>query len=715
MEFLKIWEVLSRRKKVFIIAFSVFFSSVAIGTNLITPSYKASAKLYINETSNILPSILSSVGLKGISVREKGRSGSLSKEKLYQTDIELVKIEPLLGKLISSLNLKGWRGKAMRPDKLVESGIMHKLKCKILPRPYIKVDQYEDADMIEIVSYSSNSYEAANMSNKLAKLYIRDRLKSSRKMFRTARSFIESQIQKVKDEYYDSLSALNEFKIKEKTVDLGAETTNLLDKIASLKSNYEDNEKVILESIKKIERSKEKLKAVEKFRKESEQFSKSDSVISLQTKLNDLLVSLSQKSVDFTKEHPGYKQIEKQVETVRELIKNEAEKAFDSETISIDPGYDYLLKNTITAYIDHEVAVTKKGLIQTYLNEYQNELLKIPKKNAESSKLELALSVKKNMYQSLLEYLNQVGIMESINLSNIKLVQAASVPYKIYFPQKKLNYMIGLFLGLFWGLIVTFFFEYIDNTIKTPEDVKKIKSLSLLGTIPKSKYLQKLNTISNLVPDSAIIEAYRTIKNNIRYASVNKPTKTLLLTSSIDCEGKSCTASNISITYCMEDKRVLLVDLNLRKPSIHKFFNIPNNKGITNTLSEGLPLEDVIVHTGIKGLDLLLSGPIPVNPSKLVESQGIKDSISKLRNLYDMIIIDTPSVIAVNDAITIGAVTDGVLYIVESGKTTFAMVEHVKELFAKAGLQTMGMVLNKFKPYEASYYRYYYNRSFLKR
>ena len=157
----------------------------------------------------------------------------------------------------------------MRPDKLIESGIMHKLKCKILPRPYIKVDQYEDADMIEIVSYSSNSYEAANMSNKLAKLYILDRLKSSRKIFRTARSFIESQIQKVKDEYYDSLSALNEFKIKEKTVDLGAETTNLLDKIVGLKSNYEDNEKVILESIKKIERSKEKLKAVEKFRKES--------------------------------------------------------------------------------------------------------------------------------------------------------------------------------------------------------------------------------------------------------------------------------------------------------------------------------------------------------------------------------------------------------------------------------------------------------------
>ena len=136
------------------------------------------------------------MGLKGISVREKGRSGSLSKEKLYQTDIELVKIEPLLEKLISSLNLKGWRGKAMRPDKLIESGIMHKLKCKILPRPYIKVDQYEDADMIEIVSYSSNSYEAANMSNKLAKLYILDRLKSSEKYSELPGSFIESQIQR---------------------------------------------------------------------------------------------------------------------------------------------------------------------------------------------------------------------------------------------------------------------------------------------------------------------------------------------------------------------------------------------------------------------------------------------------------------------------------------------------------------------------------------
>src|SRR3990167_412217 len=697
MEFLKIYEVLLRRKHIFICIFLGFLGIVAIGTHIITPSYKAKAKLHIDETSNVLPSLLSGLGLRGISVREKTRSGSLSREKFYQTDIELVKIRPLLENLISSLNIKDKRGKTMKPDKLIESSFIYKLKNKLSPRPYIIVDQYEDAYMLEIVSYSPNPSEAAAMSNELAKLYVEYMLNSIREKFKNARIFIEGQIQKVKEDYCNSLSSLNEFKTREKTVDLGQETTNMIDKIATLKSNYEDNERAILEAKRKIKKSEEKMKVVNIFRKESEQYSRSDSIKSLQTKLNDLVISIAQKGIDFTKEHPEHKQLEKQIETIRELIKREADIVFDSQTHSIDPNHDFLSKNIITAYIDYELAVAKRKLLRKYLNRYQNELLGLPIKNTENSKLELALSVNKNTYQNLLEYLNQVGIAESITLSNVKLIETASLPYKVYFPKKRLNYVVGIFLGFFIALIITFYIEYIDNTIKTPEDIKKILPLTLLGTIPRTKYLQKLSTISNLAPNSNIVEAYRTIKNSIRFTCADRQPKMLSITSSTDSEGKSSIAANISITYCMAEKKVILVDLNLRRPSIHRFFNIPNINGITNILSGDLPLDEVTIHTNIRGLDLILAGPITTNPGRLIESQGLKDIISKLKIMYDMVIVDTSPIVAVNDALIVGTIADGVLYIIEAGKTTLSMIEHVKELVTKANLNLIGVVLNKLK------------------
>jgi len=709
MEFLKIWEILSRRKWIFISAFSAFFSIVVLVTLLITPVYKAKAKLII-EASDTISSLLSSLGTRG--VRVGGMIPTRSTDDEYKTDIALAKIRTLMEKLISSLNLKDRHGKAVKPDKLVDSGLMSKLKYKVLPQPYLEVAQYKDADIIEIVSYSRDPSEAANMSNKLAMLYIEDRLERTRKEYMSAKIFIKDQIQKVKEEYYVSLSALSDFKISKKTVNVDAETQNLINKIATLKSDYEENEKTILESRRKIVDSNKNLKVMEKFRKESKELTRSDALKSLQTKLNDYLIEIAQKSVEHTKEHPDFKILEKEIETAKELIKNEKTIALNSISVSINPIYDELSKKLVDAHIDKNVAVAKRRLLQKYINAYQDELLNMPLKQIENSKLELALLVNKDMYQNLLEYMLYVSVAESMTLSNIRLVETAAVPGKPNFPKKSLNIIVGIFLGMFWGLVLSLFIEYIDNTIKTPEDLKHIKSLNFLGIIPKAKILSDMNIIAKLNPTLPVVEAYRTIRNSIRYASVDKPIKTMAITSTMESEGKSSAASNISITYSMEHKKIILVDLDLRRPSIHKFFNILNTSGITSVLAAGLPLEEAIVHTGVSGLYVLPSGPIPSDPSSLVESHKLKEIINKLKETYDMVIIDTPPVMAVNDAVTIGAITDGLLYIIESGRATFSMVDHVKELFTKANLNIIGVVLNKFKAYETGYYHYYYNQSY---
>jgi capsular exopolysaccharide synthesis family protein len=211
------------------------------------------------------------------------------------------------------------------------------------------------------------------------------------------------------------------------------------------------------------------------------------------------------------------------------------------------------------------------------------------------------------------------------------------------------------------------------------------------------------------------VEAYRTIRNSIRYASVDKPIKSLVITSSIEFEGKSSAASNIAINFSMEDKKVILIDFDLRRPTLHKYFHISNNKGVTNVLAEGLQLKEAIRQTNVNGLALLPSGPVPPDPGRLVESQKVKEIIDALKEMYDMVIIDTPPAMIVNDAHVVGALADGMLYVIESGRATFPMIEHAQELMAKAGINLVGVVLNKFRIQGHSYYHhYYYNRYYKK-
>ncbi|MDY6855769.1 MAG: polysaccharide biosynthesis tyrosine autokinase [Thermodesulfobacteriota bacterium] len=695
MEFLKLWEILLRRKWIAFISFIVFFASVAICTYIINPTYKAKAKIHI-ETSDSLSSIMSKLGVQNMGIAFVDNSDE------HETDIALATIRPLIKKLISDLSLEDSHGKPLNPDKLLKSSIIN----KILSRPTICVEQYEDADILEIESTSTNPSQAADMSNKLAELYIKDRIEQTRKKYRDVRMSIGKQIQKVKDEYYKSLNDVKDFKVKNEIIDLDQETQNLINKIVTLEGSYEENERTILGLEREMAKTREKINELNMFRKESYDFTQSDQVASLKTRLNSLLVDIAQRSVEIKKEHPDYIQLEKMVEAVRDLIQDETRLVFNSERFSVDPVYDDLSFRLVEDYINKEVTLAKSRLIKEYIKKYQDELLRMPQRYLESSKFKLSLSVNEATYQSLLEYLTHVGIAESMAISNICLVEPAEISYRPHFPKKALNFLLGIFLGFFWGLAVAFFVEYIDNTIKSSEDIKNIKFFPILGIIPRTNYLMNMGTILKADPKSNIVEAFRTIRNNIQYTFADKSIKTIAITSSIENEGKSTLASNISIIMSKTDKKVILIDLNLRRPSLHRFFDLSHSTGIIDGVAKGMQLEEVIVHTDTEKLDLLTAGLVPSDPSSLIESKRLRNTILKLEKIYDMIIIDTPPIMTVNDAIVIGRFVDCVLYVIESGKVPFPMLETIKEEMEKAEIKSVGTVLNKADYYGSIYYGY---------
>lgn len=704
MEFIKLWEIFFRRKWLSIYVFLVVALTIIIAAHVITPNYKSKAKLLVDSSQTTQSSLLSGLGLKGAAGGGGGVSTmSADSSDPYDTDINLAKLRPILEQVITELDLKDRKGEAIKPDKLADINVIGKLVNYFSPQPYIKVSQYQQSAILEVVAYSRSAQEAADMANKISDIYIKNRVDRTRMEYKAARLFIGNQIKDIKDDYFTSLKDVKDFQVKNSTVDISQETQNLLSKLFSSRSSEEDNEKTIIEAEKRKVAAKQRIDQISMYRQDAEQFDPNDIYKALQTKLNESLVSLAEKGLEYAPEHPDYKKALKDVDVIRELIKNE-EKSIGARRMSVDPDYDNALRKYTDAYIDAEAALAKRKILRKYIQMYEGELMSMPVKNNEFNKLQLKLTVSKDMYSKLLEYITQVGIAESMTLSSIKLIEPATVPDKVNYPKKPLMYGLALFLGMLSAMGVSLFAEYVDHTIKTPEDLKTTTKIPFLGTVPFGKKLRK-QTIAHIEPTSPIVEALRTVRNSIRYTSLDRPLKTIVVTSSTVGEGKSSIASNLAIAYTMEEKRVLLLDLDLRIPSVHRIFGIDNGKGFTSMLVEGLAPEEVIHKTGLNSLDILTSGPIPSDPVRLVESKKTKEIIDSVKQKYDVVIIDTPPII-VDDAVVLGTFADGLLLVVEAGKIYFKTMEHINDILAKAGINPIGAVLNKFKShsYRNSYY-----------
>ena len=358
MELVKLYEIILRRRWIILVIFSVFFLGVAVASSLITKTYDATAKVLVGG-SDSLSSLLSDLGLKSSS--QQGTSAS----DTVDTYIELATLRPLLEELITSLGLKDRKGEKIRAEKLVGSSLL----SRIIARPHIEVTQVEESYVLEVVGTSSSPLGAVNLANGLAKLYVESAAERTKEDYKGAGVFIQNEIGRVKDEYYKSLHNLLDFQLKEKTVDLSLETESLIKRIESLIGNYDENESKIVEYRKEMAKAEEKLRERSQYRKESEQFSRSQQLNDLKTKLNDLLISIEEKSIDITKEHPEYKQVEKEIEIVRDLMKNEAKVVFNSEQYGIEPIYDSLSNLLINNYINLEVSLAKKKVLTRFIED----------------------------------------------------------------------------------------------------------------------------------------------------------------------------------------------------------------------------------------------------------------------------------------------------------------------------------------------------------
>lgn len=310
-------------------------------------------------------------------------------------------------------------------------------------------------------------------------------------------------------------------------------------------------------------------------------------------------------------------------------------------------------------------------------------------------------------YASLLSFL-QEGVTNYISV-----VEPATVPTAPIGPKTRTNVLLAAVVGIMLGVGFAFLIEYLDDTIKSPDDIVQALGLSPLGAISRidgKSYEDKL--VAAIHPRSQISEAYRILRTNIQFSAVDRPLGTLLVSSPNPIEGKSITLANLGVVMAQAGLSAILVDSDLRRPVLHKVFDLPNKEGLTTALIGELDLDGRLQATQVENLRVLTSGPLPPNPSELLGSQKMKVLIESLKGKADVVLFDSPPALVVTDAAVLAGQVDGVLLVIEAGNTRREMVQRAKEDLLKVGANVLGTVLNRLSPRGAGYYYsyYYYSR-----
>ncbi|HJQ22289.1 MAG TPA: polysaccharide biosynthesis tyrosine autokinase [Blastocatellia bacterium] len=442
-------------------------------------------------------------------------------------------------------------------------------------------------------------------------------------------------------------------------------------------------------------------------------FKSSPKLVELQKQMADLLSQKAELSVKYGDDNPRVKEVNEKIE----VIQKQLDDSLRSLEEKLKTEYERALRDeqnfkAMLAGAKGEATVQNQAEIQYTL-------------------LKQEVEVNKQLYQDFLNKTNQAEAQKVEQQNNLRIIEAAEVPAAPIAPRRGFSILAALLLSTGIGVGLAFFLEYLDNTIKTVEDVSRYAQLPALSVIPavggsvsrrlgaRGRKVLSATTGANergpklvtLEPQSSAAEAYRVLRTSVLLSAAGQPPKTVLITSGQPGEGKTTTAINTAISLAQLGASVLIVDCDLRRPTAHKVLGVEHQQGLSTYLSQAqVTLDEVIQPLPIENLSLLPCGPIPPNPAELIISDRMKELLGALRARYDHIIVDSPPLINVTDPVILSTMVDGVILVVHGGKSTRDLVRRARQELATVGAKIFGVVLNNVDLRREGYDNYYYDR-----
>jgi polysaccharide biosynthesis transport protein len=384
--------------------------------------------------------------------------------------------------------------------------------------------------------------------------------------------------------------------------------------------------------------------------------------------------------------------------------------------------------------VEFDTAKTHVELLQEALDKQKAEANDLAEKLVQYHILQHDAESNKQLYDGLLQKLKEAGITTGLRSTNIRVVDPALAPTSPSRPQKARNILLAVLVGLVGGIGLALFREYLDNTVKSPDDVEALTGLPSLAVVPSLPGLPstqgrlsrlareaapqsatgpRVELLSYIQPKSQISEAFRALRTSLLLSQADHPPQVILVTSALPREGKTTAAVNLAVTLAQLGDRTLLMDSDLRKPGIRRALNLTGGKevGLSSYLAGVSTLDEVLMpHPTINNLVALTTGPVPPSPADLLSSHRMREAITDLRHRFKFVVIDSPPVMAATDAVILSALTDGVLLVVRSGETPKEAFTRTRDLLAAVKCRLLGVVLNAVDSSAPDYYysyRYY--------
>jgi succinoglycan biosynthesis transport protein ExoP len=431
----------------------------------------------------------------------------------------------------------------------------------------------------------------------------------------------------------------------------------------------------------------------------------------LKTTYSQVKSDYEEKGQIYRPDYPEMVKLKARLDATKNTLRGEIRKAVDA------------------AEADYRAALKKESSLQGLLDEQRGDVTRMNKNAIFYHTLRTEVENMRTLLSTLVAKQNEIQVssqLGGLRTSNIKVVDRALVPASPFAPNVRRNLLMALLLGLFGGLALVFAVEYLDNTVKGPEDVEKLVDLPSLGIIPflsaeglKRKSdpygsyrsygadgekpgetvpeVREIELINHLYPKFSIAEDYRTIRMSILFSHADSAPKTIAFTSTLPQEGKTATVSNLAVSFAQLEGKVLLIDADLRKPRLHKVFNVRNVNGLSSFLTGKNTFDEVVQKTCIDNIWTVPSGPHPPNPAELLNSKRMKELLAQAKDRFNIVLLDTPPVLAVIDPVIVSSLVDSTVFVVRAGKTTRRPLLRAIEEIRKSKADIIGVVFNEVK------------------
>jgi capsular exopolysaccharide synthesis family protein len=747
----EIWRIIRSYRKAIATIFILVICFTIYITLTTQPIYQATSVLMIKESKTDPSSFVFDFGITASKQRLQNELEVLNSFHLHDRVIQSLigdgsaKELALFGTRYTRRRYRlsdyfmGWLKQS--PDSLLspeDLNFTQRIRIVEKLRKASSISTVRETDVLKIAVISSDSSDAVFLANRVSHIYRNLDLAGGQGELHFVLTFLDSQIAQYENKLAEVENNLRQFQSDNQIYALDGSAGLLLKDLTDYESIYFTNIAELEVAQQRVNYLKSQLSNSEQALMEEITNTNNPMIVALRGKIAELEAQKVQQMVDegWNEKSLQSKDFNRRITEMKKKLTNLTESLILSGWSEEDPfaASQEIFNKIVEQQVEVHAARSRAEEYKKLVNQMSARLTKLPSQTLQYARLERELKLNENLYLTMKQKYEESRITEAGQRGKVNILDPALIAEKVK-PNKKMNLLIGLFLGSSLGIGYAFIREYLDNTVKAVEQLER-KGLAVLGIIPDMHH-QNMKQVVKLAqnpskggadfrrrlityedPKSPVSESYRSLRTNISYASPDKKIKSIIISSPQPGEGKSTTVANLSIAFAQLRRRTLLIDADLRKPVQHNVFDQSRGPGLSEYLSgKTEDFDSIINKTKIDNLYMVTAGALPPNPSELLGSERMGGLVSRLEQEWDMVLFDSPPIVAVTDSSMISAEIDALVMVVKAGQTDRSAIDRALDTIANVRSPLIGVILNGVNPetlsgkysYYYSYYNSYYN------